>query len=68
MKGQSIIFFLSGYETTATALTLLLYQLARNPRVQEKLQAELDEYFPDKVKYTNLDYLIRHIDCLLLID
>lgn len=50
MKGQSIVFFLSGYETTATALTLLVDILAKTPHVQEKLQQELDEHFPDKVK------------------
>ena len=61
MKGQSVIFFLSGYETTATALTLLLYQLAKNPKVQEKLQTELDEYFPDKVNVPTLTTLLGRL-------
>ena len=52
MKGQCMAFFLAGYETTSTALALLTYQLAKNPRVQEKLQAELDEHYPDKVVIT----------------
>ena len=42
-------FILAGYETTSVALTLLAYQLAKNPGVQEKLQVELDEHYPDKV-------------------
>ena len=50
MKGQCIVFFLAGYETTATALMLLIHQLAKNPEVQGKLQAELDEHYPNKVR------------------
>ena len=49
MKGQCMAFFLAGYETTSTALALLVHQLAKNPGVQKKLQKELDEYYPDKV-------------------
>ena len=49
MKGQSVVFFLAGYETTSSALSLLVDVLARNPRVQEKLQEEIDEHYPDKV-------------------
>ena len=43
------LFMLAGYETTSTALGFTAYELALNPHVQEKLRAEIDEYFPAKV-------------------
>lgn len=33
----------AGYETTASALAYASYELARNPHILEKLQAEIDE-------------------------
>ena len=50
MKGQCITFFLAGYETTSAAMTLLVHMLAQHPEVQEKIQAEVDTVFPNKVQ------------------
>ena len=49
MQAQSFILLVAGYETTSTALGFLAYELARHPAVQEKLHAEIDENFTDKV-------------------
>lgn len=40
---QSVIFFIAGYETTATTLALTLYNLAIHPELLEKAIAEVDE-------------------------
>ncbi|CAH2217761.1 jg25466 [Pararge aegeria aegeria] len=42
---QSVLFFGAGFETTATSLSLVLYELAKNQEVQEKLCTEIDCYF-----------------------
>ncbi|XP_054715661.1 cytochrome P450 3A11-like [Uloborus diversus] len=43
MVAQCIIFFLAGYETTASTLSFASYILALHPEIQELLIAELDE-------------------------
>lgn len=46
---QGIIFIFAGYETTSSALSLLAYELATHPDVQQKLQEEIEATFPNKV-------------------
>ncbi|KAF8783411.1 Cytochrome P450 3A11 like protein [Argiope bruennichi] len=45
LLAQCILFFMVGYETTATVLTFLAYCLAVNPEWQEKVIKEVDEAF-----------------------
>ncbi|GFQ86305.1 cytochrome P450 3A8, partial [Trichonephila clavata] len=40
---QCVIFFLAGFETTASTLAFVSYYLALNPDIQDKLVAEIDE-------------------------
>lgn len=40
---QSYLFYLAGYDTSASALTYSLYELVRNPEIMHKLQKEIDE-------------------------
>ena len=47
IAGFSVEFLLAGYETTSTVLSYTSYLLAMNPDVQEKLQAEIDEFFEE---------------------
>ena len=39
---QCILFFVAGFETTATTISNCLYNLAVNPEIQERLAEELD--------------------------
>ncbi|GFY67564.1 cytochrome P450 3A21 [Trichonephila inaurata madagascariensis] len=39
---QCVIFFLAGYETTASTLSFATYMLAMNQDIQDKLRAEVD--------------------------
>lgn len=40
---QSYIFYLAGFDTSASALAYCLYELVRNPELLRKLQQEIDE-------------------------
>nr|CAH0100173.1 unnamed protein product [Daphnia galeata] len=62
LMGQSTLFMLAGFDTTATTLTSTCFQLARNPDVQEKLyesivtkMADYDEVCHEMVQ--NMPYL-----------
>ncbi|XP_045765847.1 cytochrome P450 6B6-like [Maniola jurtina] len=43
IAAQAFIFYTAGYETNATTAAYMLYELAMNPQIQEKLIAEVDE-------------------------
>ncbi|KAF8796996.1 Cytochrome P450 3A11 like protein [Argiope bruennichi] len=43
LVSQCVIFFLAGYETTASTLSFASYLLALNPDVQDKLREEVDK-------------------------
>jgi cytochrome P450 len=47
VRDQALIFLLAGHETTATALAFTLQLLARDPRVQARVQDEVNAAWPD---------------------
>uniref|UniRef100_A0A8C5YYK7 Cytochrome P450 3A n=1 Tax=Marmota marmota marmota TaxID=9994 RepID=A0A8C5YYK7_MARMA len=52
LVAQSIIFIFAGYETTSSALSFILYELATHPDAQTKLQQEIDAALPNKAPAT----------------
>ncbi|OQV14012.1 Cytochrome P450 3A24 [Hypsibius exemplaris] len=45
---QAVVFFLAGFETTASALTFLTYSLAVNSDIQERLRQSIEEVMQDR--------------------
>ncbi len=43
LVAQCVIFFLAGYDTTASTLSFTSYVLALHPEIQEKVIEELDD-------------------------
>jgi len=39
--GQALTFLAAGYETSASTLTFVLYELALHPEIQQSLRAEI---------------------------
>ncbi|XP_050085185.1 cytochrome P450 6a2-like isoform X2 [Anopheles aquasalis] len=63
LAAQVFIFFLAGFETSSTTMNFCLYELAKNPDIQERLREEINravEDNGDKVTYDvvmNIQYL-----------
>ncbi|XP_045770599.1 cytochrome P450 6B4-like [Maniola jurtina] len=63
---QCEILFGAGYETTAVTTSYLLYELAKNKIVQDKVIAEVDEYFTkhERIEYECINMLKYTESCL----
>ncbi|XP_056010005.1 cytochrome P450 3A14-like isoform X2 [Ostrea edulis] len=61
VNGNSIMFMVAGYETTASALTFTAYCLATNPESQDRLLQEIDSTIgkgvPDYDSIQKMEYL-----------
>lgn len=62
---NSIIFMVAGYDTTATTLSWLIYDLVTNPDCQDKLIQEIDTEIGDsETTYDNV-FKLRYLDMIL---
>ncbi|KAF2894284.1 hypothetical protein ILUMI_11889 [Ignelater luminosus] len=43
ITAQAMIFFFAGFETVATLMCFMAYELALNPNIQQRLQTEIDD-------------------------
>ncbi|XP_062607936.1 cytochrome P450 3A8-like [Saccostrea cucullata] len=58
ITGNSILFLLAGYDTTASTMTFMAYNLATNPECQDKLIREIDTVLEQELPtYDNIQKL-----------
>ena len=57
ITGFSLDFLLAGYETTANVLSFASYLLAMNTDIQDRLQAEIDNYFEENPVSVTKQYI-----------
>ncbi|CAK1596574.1 unnamed protein product [Parnassius mnemosyne] len=66
LASQLFIFFLGGFESSATALTMCIHELAINPVIQKKLYEEIKS-FKEKnssLVHENINDL-KYLDCVI---
>jgi cytochrome P450 len=55
MYKTCVQFFTDGYETASLAISVLIYHLARNREIQERIQEEIDDIFENKNEDDHVD-------------
>lgn len=55
MYKTCVQFFTDGYDTASQALSVLMYHLARNPDIQERVHEEIDAIFDEKNEGDHID-------------
>ena len=61
---QAVLFLGAGYDTTATTITFLLYNLALHPEIQEQIHEEIENVTGNEV-WTILDIQVTLYSVLL---
>ncbi|KAI5643961.1 cytochrome p450 domain-containing protein [Phthorimaea operculella] len=63
MAAQAFIFFAAGFETSSSATSFTLHQLAHHPEVQAKVQADVDQWaFMEGMRmFPSTGFLLRRV-------
>jgi cytochrome P450 family 6 len=63
LAANVFLFFAAGFETSSSTLSFCLFELARNPEIQKKIQEEVDKVFTsDEITYDMLSDL-KYVEC-----
>lgn len=64
VTAQIFLLFAAGYETSASTITFLMYELAKNAEIQQKLHDEIDEFIGEKNNHEITYDLLRKLPYL----
>ncbi|CAG8460860.1 27722_t:CDS:2 [Racocetra persica] len=64
--GQVMAILLAGHETTSSALSWVLYFLAKNPDVQDRLRKEVLDVLTDRNHHPTIDEIehLKYLECV----
>lgn len=65
VTGNAIVFFIAGYDTTASTLAFMAYCLATNPDCQERLISEIDSAIGQELPTYDNVQTIEYLDRVL---
>lgn len=74
MAAQIFVFFAAGFETSSTTLTFCMYELTKQPKIQQKIQSEIDRVLQEEngtITYdslSNMKYLDSCIEGEIMLD
>ncbi|RIB21088.1 cytochrome P450 [Gigaspora rosea] len=63
---QVMTLLIAGHETTSTSLSWILYFLAKNPDIQDRLRKEVFEAFTDRNHFPTFDEIeqLKYLECV----
>ncbi|XP_073952755.1 cytochrome P450 6B2-like [Choristoneura fumiferana] len=64
IEAQAFLFYAAGYETTASTMGFMLYHLALQTEIQDKLRAEIDEYLQKNNNLITLETVMNDLPYL----
>lgn len=67
IAAQTIVFFAAGVETSSTALTFCMYEMAKNPDIQARVHEEIDrvlEEYDGKITYESVSAM-KYLDACI---
>ncbi|XP_062562557.1 cytochrome P450 6a8-like [Armigeres subalbatus] len=60
LAAQCFVFFIAGFETSSTTMNFCLYELAKNPDIQEKLRVEIEKAIASNDGQVTYDLVMGH--------
>lgn len=67
LAANVFIFFIAGFETTASTISYCLYELALNPHIQDKLRKQINETLDANDGHLSYDTLkdMKYMDMVI---
>nr|AAT72405.1 cytochrome P450 [Culex pipiens pallens] len=67
VTAHAFVFFIAAYETSSTTISFCLFELARNPEIQKKVQQEIDQVLAShngEITYDNINEMKYLENCI----